>query len=126
MTRSEYVPGVCNIGEAEITRRRRGGWIALVVTVVVLVALNWWDVNRWWKLLVFFPAAASASGLLQARLRFCVGFSRAGVFNFGELGERHRVSDEKARAADRFRGSQINLYSAFIGAAVAVAAVLTG
>jgi hypothetical protein len=68
----------------------------------------------------------SASGFLQAHYRFCAGFSRAGVFNFGTLGETHEVTDLKAMATDRRRGNQISLYAAMIGAIVAVVAVLVG
>jgi hypothetical protein len=126
MVQSEYVPGVCNIGPAEITRRRNGGWVGLAITVVVFVVLVWTDVNPWWRLLLFLPAMVSASGFPQAHYRFCAGFSRAGVFNFGTLGDTHEVTDLKAMATDRRRGNQISLYAAMIGAIVAVVAVLVG
>lgn len=122
-TEPQYIPGVCNIGPAEIARRRNLGWIGLAVTVAVLALLVAMDANRWWGLLLFLPAAGSASGFLQAHFRFCSGFSRAGVFNFGPVGETHAVTDEQSRAADRRRGNQIGLYSALIGAAVAIISV---
>jgi hypothetical protein len=34
----EYRPGVCNIGPAEIARRRRAGHVGLLVTVAALAA----------------------------------------------------------------------------------------
>lgn len=126
MTETQYLPGVCNIGPVEIRRRRLGGWVSLGVTVVALVILAWSDLSPWWRLLVFFPATASAAGFLQARMEFCSGFSRAGVFNFGDLGETERVTDETDRAKDRRRGNQIMLYAALIGAAVALSAALVG
>jgi hypothetical protein len=126
MMQPEYVPGVCNIGVAEVTRRRNAGWVGLAITVVAFVVLLWTDVNQRWGLLLFLPAMVSASGFLQAHFRFCAGFSRAGVFNFGAVGETNAVSDEDARAKDRRRGSQISLYAAMTGAIVAVVAVLVG
>ena len=123
MTQAEYQPGVCNIGVDEIRRRRYAGWIGLVVTAVAFAALVASGVNPWWRLLLFFPAAASASGFLQAKLRFCAGFARRGIFNFSTLGQSQQIVDEEAQAADRRRGSQITLYSSLIGAAVAVASV---
>lgn len=123
---TQYVPGVCNIGPEEIARRRRGGWIALAFTAAVLVALVWADVSPWWRLVLFLPATAAASGFLQARFRFCSGFSRLGVFNFGSLGETHEVTDEESRAKDRRRGNQITMYAAVIGAAFTAATVLIG
>jgi hypothetical protein len=126
MVQSEYIPGVCNIGHAEITRRRNFGWVGLAITVMAFIVLVWTDVNPWWRLLLFVPAMASASGFLQAHFRFCAGFSRTGVFNFGAVGDTHEVTDEGARAKDRRRGSQISLYAAIIGAAFATLAVLVG
>jgi hypothetical protein len=57
-----------------------------------------------------------------AHFRFCAGFFRAGVFNFGTVGETHEVDDEGARAKDRRRGNQIIVYAAMIGALVAIVA----
>lgn len=121
-----YVPGKCNIGPEEINRRRAFGWGALAVTMLAGVGLLKSRTNRWWRLLLFFPASASASGFLQARLHFCSGFSRLGVYNFGPAGETHEVTDPTARADDRRRGNQINLYAALVGGAVAAAGVLIG
>ncbi len=126
MTLSDYVPGVCNIGPAEITRRRRVGWIGLVASVVLVGILIAVDAGRWWWLLLFLPVTMSASGFLQAHFRFCAGFSRAGVFNFGPLGQTQDVTDGESLAADRRRGNQITLYAALIGVGVALLAVALG
>lgn len=123
---THYVPGVCNIGDAEIARRRRGGWVGLGLTVAVLLILFWSGVNPWWRLLVFLPATASAAGFLQAHLRFCSGFSRTGIFNFGEVGETREVGDEDDLARDRRRGNQIMIYAALIGSALTIVAVAVG
>jgi hypothetical protein len=123
MTQTGYQPGVCNIGADEIRRRRNAGWMGLVITAVAYAVLVVSGVNPWWRLLLFFPAAASASGFLQARLRFCAGFARRGIFNFSKFGDAQQVVDEDARAADRRRGNQIAIYASLIGAAVALASV---
>jgi hypothetical protein len=123
MTQAGYQPGVCNIGADEIRRRRYAGWIGLGTTAVAFALLVWSGVNPWWRLLLFFPAAASASGFLQARLRFCAGFARRGIFIFSTFGQEQQVVEEKARAADRRRGNQIAIYASLIGAAVALASV---
>jgi hypothetical protein len=120
-----YVPGVCNIGPAEIARRRRAGHAGLAVTAVLFAALIALGAPHWARLLLLLPAAASASGYLQARLHFCAGFGSQGVFNFGPLGTTERVVDPRARARDRFKSLQIGLASLAIGLAVgAVAALL--
>jgi hypothetical protein len=121
---AEYRPGGCNIGPAEIARRRRAGHVGLAATVVVLVALVAIGAPPAARLLVGLPAAGAASGYFQAILRFCAGFGSRGVFNFGPLGVVQRVEDADARARDRVRSIQIGLASLAVGVAVAVAAAV--
>jgi hypothetical protein len=119
-----YIPGVCNIGPQEIARRRRAGHFGLIVSVVILAALIVVDAPPILRLLVFFPAAVSASGYLQAYLKFCAGFGQVGVFNFGGRGSTEHVVDKAARAKDRAKAWQISILSGLVGLAVAIAAVL--
>src|SRR3972149_9336499 len=84
--RPGYAAGRCNIGLAEIARRRRFGHLGLAVSVALLLLLWASDAAREARLLLFFPAAGSAVGYLQARLRFCAAFGLVGIFNFGALG----------------------------------------
>ena len=122
MTHNEYVPGVCNIGGDEIARRRKVGWVSLAITLALFAALKAAGFDSWWRLLVFFPAALSASGFLQALFRFCSGFGRAGLYNFAALGETHRVDDEPSKAKDKTKAYQLILYSVCIGGVVAIIA----
>ena len=121
---SAYQPGVCNIGPAEIARRRRAGHVGLGATVGLWGGLLAVGAPPPARLLVALPAALAASGYLQARLRFCAGFGSAGVFNFGSLGETHQVQDDAARARDRARATQIGLASLASGLLVGALAVL--
>ena len=121
---TEYVAGVCNIGSQEIARRRNIGLASLVFSVLLLLVLLWTGSHPGWRLLVFFPAALSASGFLQARFHFCVGFARAGIYNFGPIGEKQEIVEDSAKAKDRSRGRQITLYAVLLGAAAAVAATV--
>jgi hypothetical protein len=121
---SAYQPGVCNIGPAEIARRRRAGHVGLGATVSLWGGLLAVGAPPLARLLVALPAALAASGYLQARLRFCAGFGSAGVFNFGSLGETHQVKDDAARARDRARAMQIGLASLASGLLVGALAVL--
>jgi hypothetical protein len=121
---SEYRPGACNIGPAEIARRRQAGHIALVATVIMFVTLVAIGAPPLLRLLIAVPGAASASGYLQAWLKFCAGFGSHGVFNFGALGQTEQVVDADARRRDRRRANQIGLASLAIGVTVAVVAVL--
>ena len=120
----EYQPGVCNIGPAEIARRRRAGHTGLIATIVlfaILVAVGAPPIAR---LLLVIPVAVSASGYLQAYLKFCAGFGAAGVYNFGDLGPREKVADAAATSLDRAKANKIGLASFAIGAGVALVAVL--
>jgi hypothetical protein len=119
-----YAPGQCNIGPAEIARRRRAGHVGTVVTVGLLAGLVLADAPRGARLLVALPAAGAASGYLQARLRFCAGFGSRGVFNFGEIGSLETVPDPVDRERDRARSRQIGAASAAIGVVAGVAAAL--
>jgi hypothetical protein len=119
-----YQPGVCNIGPAEIARRRRAGHVGVIASVALLGVLVAVDAPDLTRLLVALPASAAASGYLQARLKFCAAFGSRGVFNFGTLGETHEVADKEARKRDRTRAMQIGLASVGIGVVVGIAAVL--
>ena len=120
-----YIAGVCNIGPSEIAARRRAGWIGLGVAAVLWVAFIAFRVPAAWRLTLFLPAAASASGFLQAALRFCAGFGTRGVFNFEAVGNTTDVPDAEAHRADRRKSLKIGAYSSLIGAAVALAGLLT-
>lgn len=119
-----YRPGICNIGPAEIARRRRAGHVGLLATIVLFAVLVAIEASPPARLSVALPAAAAASGYLQAWLKFCAGFGSSGVFNFGQLGQTEQVSDANARGRDRARANQIGLASLAIGVAVGVVAAL--
>jgi len=122
--RGEYRPGVCNIGPAEIARRRRTGYVGTVATVLLLMILAAADAPTPLRLLVFIPAAVAASGFIQARLRFCAGFGWLGLFNFREVGATETVASSEARRRDRAMAGRIGVASAVVGAVVAAIAVL--
>ena len=118
-----YRPGVCNIGPAEIARRRRAGHTGLIAATGLLAALVIADAPDWTRFLVAIPAVGAASGYIQARLRFCAGFGSMGVFNFGELGPTERVTNDADRSRDRARAMQIGAASVAIGVAVGLMAI---
>ena len=120
---ADYQPGVCNIGPAEIARRRRAGHIGLVAALALFAVLVAIDAPNWTRLLIAIPAIGAASGYIQARLKFCAGFGSRGIFNFGEVGPTERVSDDADRARDRARARQIGAASIAIGLVVGLVAV---
>ena len=122
---SEYRPGVCNIGPAEIASRRRAGHIGVIATLVLFAVLVVIGAPPITRLLVALPAAVAASGYLQAWFKFCAGFGSRGVFNFGEVvGDTHQVADADARRRDRVRAMQIGAAAGVIGLVVGLVAVV--
>jgi hypothetical protein len=119
----QYVPGGCNIGPAEIARRRRVGHAGLIATVALAAALLALDAAPAWRLALALPASLAAAGYLQAWLRFCADFGWRGVYNFGALGSEERVAAEAARAQDRRRALLVGAASGAIGLAVALLAL---
>lgn len=116
----EYAAGACNIGPAEIARRRRSGHIGLLATLVLLAVLVAVDAPPLARLLIALPAAGAASGYLQAWLRFCAAFGFRGIFNFEGLGRTQAVADREAAGKDRQRAVQIALSALAIGAGIGV------
>jgi len=113
---AQYRAGACNIGPAEISRRRRAGLSGLLTagTLAILMSLAGTDpILRW---IVAVPLYLGLLGMVQARLRFCVAFGLAGLRNFGPLGSQQRVAEPAAIGADRRR-------ALLISAAVAVVSV---
>ena len=121
---ADYQPGVCNIGPAEIRRRRMAGHIGLVASLALLAVLVVAGAPAILRLLVILPAAVSASGYLQAQLRFCANYGWRGIFNTGEIGDDVRVADRRALAADRRMALRIGLGSLAIGLVTGIGAVV--
>jgi len=121
-----YVAGVCNIGPAETERRRRVGERGALAALGLLVLLRLARAPRAARLLVFFPAAVSAAGYLQAARRFCAAYGWKGVVNFGSLGAVESVEEVEARAEDRKQALAIAQQSAAIGLGVALVGVAMG
>ena len=117
---NEYVPGVCNIGPAEIRRRMTAGWFGLGATLLVWAACILLRVPQAWRLLLFFPAAGAAVGFLQAAMHFCAAYGLLGVFNVAAAaGKTDTIEQAEFRRTDRNKAFQIILLSALIGLAAA-------
>ena len=123
--KSEYVPGVCNIGPSEIRRRTQAGWVGLVATILLWTGLIVFRVPAPWRLLLFIPAAISAAGFIQAGMHFCAAFGIQGVFNFGpDVGKTDTIEQAEFRRRDHQKAMMIILYSTFIGIVTAMAGYL--
>lgn len=96
-----YRPGACNIGPAEIARRRRGGWIGLGAAGAWAVVTLFVGAGPLVRFGIILPLTGSFVGFLQARRRFCAAYGFLGLRNFGRLGEAERIDDAEARRQDR-------------------------
>ncbi|CAB4802352.1 MAG: hypothetical protein F2750_00310 [Actinobacteria bacterium] len=123
MTQAEYVPGTCNIGDGEVSRRRMVALIGLILTLSSLATSITNDASRQARLGIFIPALVMSVGWVQSRKRFCLAYGFAGTFNFGKLGAISRVSDQEARAADRKTAVKIFAQSALYAGLVTAAVV---
>jgi hypothetical protein len=122
---TEYIPGVCNIGRAEVRQRKVIGWIGLAATVVAWIACVVLKVSPLWRLALFIPASIAATGFLQAAWHFCATFGVLGVSNFGpNVGRTDTVEQAEFRRQDRRTALKIIALSLVAGIAVAAAAYL--
>ena len=122
---AEYQPGVCNIGLAEIARRRQAGYIGAAVAIVLLALLVVLNTSNIWRLLLFIPVTVSAEGFLQAYFKFCAAYGFKGVYNLVKpVRQTESIQNAEFRKKDRLKALKITAYSVFIGAAVAVIAYL--
>ncbi|HEX3265766.1 MAG TPA: hypothetical protein VHR16_08890 [Candidatus Limnocylindrales bacterium] len=117
MTAHRTIQPRCNIGPAEIERRRRSGVVITALAAAVAAVLVLLDVQAPARLALFPFATAAAVTWLQVVHRFCVAFGALGIQNFNNLGEEEKV-DPALRALDRRRLAQLVLEGSAIGAAV--------
>jgi uncharacterized protein YfiM (DUF2279 family) len=114
-----------NISAAGRRRRTRFGNQGLVASVVLLVVLVIFRVRWYWGLTMFFPAALSAVGHLQASRHTCVMRAKEGTFEHEDFSTT-KAPDEEV-VASRAVAAGINRDTVLIGlagAAIGVVATL--
>jgi hypothetical protein len=122
--RLDYQPGACNIGPAEIARRRRIGHSGLAAALGLLAVLVVVDAPPSARLSILLPASAAAIGYLQAHSRFCAAFGFRGVFNFGQVGQEQQVARTASAASDRRRALQLTAAAVGFGMVAGISAAL--
>ena len=120
-----YIPGVCNIGPAEIKSRMQTGWFGLGLTVIIGALLFYLEASPVTRLVLFLPAFISAIGFLQAYFHFCVAFGSQGLFNVAnEAGKTESVTQQEFRKKDQQKVYKIMIYSVLVALVVAVVAAV--
>lgn len=106
---NHYQPGVCNIGDQELSVRWKFIRFFLPVTILLTIgSFYWWDSLWVW----FFLLCASFSLIvlyLEVRTRFCILFGFFNLHNFEQLGELKEVKNAEHAKLDRRRVFQICL-----------------
>lgn len=120
---TNYIPGVCNIGPAEIRMRRMTGYVGLTLTVALFVFFYLVPTAASWRLLILIPATLAAMGFLQAYLHFCAKFGMSGLFNVSDdMKHQESVDQAEFRKKDQQKATTIITGAVCIGALVAVIA----
>ena len=106
-----YIPGVCNIGEEEINKRRKMLFASLISSII----LTWFCFKQpdstWIKDVLFTSFTILVITIVEVRKRFCITFGAFGYFNFNKLGKAERVINKKLLVKDRLNALKILLFS---------------
>ena len=123
MTLDRSIGPRCNIGPAEVERRRRSAIVITALAALVAVGLFALHAPTPARLALFPLATAAAVTWLQVVHRFCVAFAALGIQNFNNLGEEEKI-DPALRALDRRRLAQLILEGSALGAAATLVFVI--
>jgi hypothetical protein len=99
----------CNIGPAEIRRRRQGAVAGVAVSGALTALALAVDAPPAVRLALALPYAGAIVSILQVRWRVCVNFAARGIANFGELGEERAAEQVAARAARRAGAEMVGI-----------------
>jgi len=98
---TQYQPGVCNIGGAEVQRRKQVAQLGSVLFLAYAIFAFYTEASSALTAFAMIPAMLGAVGYVQSKKKFCFAFGLLGTFNFGELGKLSKVAGPEAIAADR-------------------------
>lgn len=83
---------IANISTAGRRQRLTFGIVQFMLAIIILVVLIALDVDRFWRLPLFFLFWAAAVGFFQWRDKTCVALSRAGSREV--MGQVEKIEDE--------------------------------
>ena len=123
MSQEGYIPGTCNLGSGEISRRRMVAAIGFVLSLSAFTAFVTTSASRETRFAIFIPLFVMTIGWVQSRKKFCLAYGLTGTFNFGKMGQISRVANPADRAADRRTALAIFGQSALYAAALTLLVV---
>jgi hypothetical protein len=121
-----YISGVCNIGPAEIRRRRIVMWLGVLLSLVTLASFGQSKTSGIDRLSIALPAFVFSIGFVQSRKKFCLAFGFMGAFNFGKVGAITKVLTPEQRTADRKTALMLLAQALGLTAVIVVITVLLG
>ena len=121
---SEYISGACNIGPAEIKRRKQGAYLGGVLYLIVSISLIASDASKSARLWVFLPAALFAVGYIQSKRKFCVAYGFLGIFNFEKLGKTTKIKVNQELKADRKYAIKLSVQALLIAIILTLLTIL--
>jgi hypothetical protein len=98
---AQYQAGVCNIGGAEVKRRKQVAKIGATFFIITAIYLILTGANSVSAAFAFLPAMLASVGFVQSRKKFCFAFGLMGTFNFAEAGKMSKVVSKEELSADR-------------------------
>ena len=118
MSATEYIPGACNIGKAEIRQRQLVALIGLILSASSLIGFISTHASANVRLGIFLPLTVASVGWIQSRKKFCLAYGFMGTFNFARIGKMTKVVDKASLAADRKTAAKILFQSLALAAAL--------
>lgn len=101
MSTAQYQAGVCNIGGAEVKRRKQVAKIGATFFLVTAAYLILTGADSRSAAFALIPAMLASVGYVQSRKKFCFAFGLMGTFNFAEAGKMSKVVTKEELSADR-------------------------
>ena len=110
---TRYIPGVCNIGQIEVRRRFRIGFVGLALMVAWILTIELLKLPSLFKLGLFIPAFYTLSGFLQAFGKFCFIYGWKGVSSFAGRRKFENIAEKEYQKKDRKRAESFIMIVTF-------------
>lgn len=110
---------MCNIGPAEIKRRKQFGWFGVISTLVLLVVLIIFDLTAKLNILLFFPVFSAILGFAQAQTKFCAAYGLQGVKGMKGMSNLQKIQGKEKLDA-RLKSLQYIILSGVVAAIITV------
>lgn len=105
-----YIPGSCNIGEAEVRRRKIITLLFFCILIVITPALLMNKaIDHYYRLLLVFPFSLFIISYTEWCSRFNVIYGLRGRLNFGKIGEEYIIVNHEYKRKDRLNAIKIIL-----------------